>query len=112
VGTIGLGAVLLRNVFERHRELALLEAVGYRKAHVFAVVLAENMLLLVCGLAIGATCATIAVMPAVIDRGRWLPISAGGWALIGGVFAAGLLSSILATRAALASPLLSALRSE
>jgi hypothetical protein len=112
VGTIGLAAVLLRNVLERHRELALLEAVGYRKAHVFAVVLTENVLLLVCGLAIGAVCATIAVMPAIVERGRWLPITAGGWGLIGGVFAAGLLSSILATRAALATSLLSALRSE
>ena len=51
VGTIGLAAVLLRNVLERRRELALLGAVGYRRAHVFAIVLAENVLLLVWGLA-------------------------------------------------------------
>ena len=30
LGTIGLAAVLLRNVLERRRELALLRAVGYR----------------------------------------------------------------------------------
>jgi putative ABC transport system permease protein len=112
VGTIGLAAVLLRNVLERRKELALLGAVGYRRAHLFAIVLAENVLLLIWGLAIGTACAIVAVMPAVIDRGGWLPIGMGGWALLGGVFAAGLLSSIVATQAALRTPLLGALRAE
>ena len=31
LGTIGLGAVLLRNVLERRGEIALLRAVGFRK---------------------------------------------------------------------------------
>ena len=54
VGTVGLAAVLLRNVLERRRELALLGAVGYRRGHMFAIVLAENALLLGWGLAVGA----------------------------------------------------------
>ena len=82
VGTIGLAAVLLRNVLERRKELALLGAVGYRRAHLFAIVLAENVLLLIWGLAIGAACAAVAVVPAVVDRGGWLPIGSGGWALL------------------------------
>ncbi len=49
LGTIGLAAVLLRNVLERRKELALLGAVGYGRAQVFSVVLAENVMLLVCG---------------------------------------------------------------
>ena len=32
LGTVGLAAVLLRNVLERRRELALLGAVGYRRS--------------------------------------------------------------------------------
>ena len=104
--------MLLRNVLERRQELALLGAVGYRRAHLFAIVLSENVLLLVWGLAIGTACAVVAVVPAVIDRGGWLPIGAGGWALLGGVFVAGLVSSIVATHAALRTPLLSALRAE
>ena len=36
LGTVGLGAVLLRNAFERRRELALLQAVGYRRRHISA----------------------------------------------------------------------------
>jgi putative ABC transport system permease protein len=112
VGTMGLSAVLLRNVLERRKELALLEAVGYRSSDVFAIVLAENVLLLLWGLAIGTVSAIVAVVPALAERGSWLPIGAGGWMLVGSVFTAGLLSSIVATRAALNTPLLGALRAE
>ena len=38
VGTVGLAAVLLRNVLERRRELALLRAVGYGRRHLFAII--------------------------------------------------------------------------
>jgi ABC-type antimicrobial peptide transport system permease subunit len=112
VGTVGLAAVLLRNVLERRRDLALLGAVGYRRAHVFAIVLAENVLLLGWGLAIGTFSALIAVLPAVIERGGRAPITAAGLVLVAAVFIAGLVSSIVATRAALRAPLLVALRTE
>ena len=46
LGTVGLGAVLLRNALERRRELALLEAVGYRRGHFLLMAVAENTLLL------------------------------------------------------------------
>jgi putative ABC transport system permease protein len=112
VGTVGLAAVLLRNVLERRRDLALLGAVGYRQAHVFAIVLAENVYLLGWGLAVGAVCALIAVAPALLDRGARAPTTAGGWLLVAAVFAAGLVTSAVATRAALRGSLLSALRAE
>jgi ABC-type antimicrobial peptide transport system permease subunit len=112
IGTVGLAAVLLRNVLERRRDLALLGAVGYRKAHVFAIVLAENLLLLGWGLAVGAFCALVAVVPALLDRGGRLPATSGGWVLVAAVFVAGLLSSIVATRAVLRGSLLAALRAE
>ena len=112
VGTIGLAAVLLRNVLERRRELALLGAVGYRANHVFAIVLAENVLLLGWGLAIGTACALVAVSPALAERGGWPQAATGAWWLLVAVFVSGLLSSILATRAALRAPLLGALRAE
>ncbi len=112
IGTIGLGAVLLRNVLERRRELALLGAVGYRPGHIFMIVVAENVLLLVWGLAIGTICALVAIGPALADRGGWPPLAPSGWLLIIAVFACGLLSSIVATRVALRSSLLGALRAE
>ena len=110
VGTVGLAAVLLRNVLERRRELALLGAVGYRRGHIFAIVVAENALLLAWGLAVGAFCAVVAIAPALREHGGRLPAE-GAATLIVAVFAGGLLSSAIATRAALRAPLLDALRS-
>jgi putative ABC transport system permease protein len=112
VGTVGLAAVLLRNVLERRRELALLRAVGYRSSHLFAIVVAENAVLLACGLALGGVAAAVAVGPAAMSRGARLPISAAGLLLLLAVLAAGLVSSFIATRAALHAPLLASLRSE
>jgi ABC-type lipoprotein release transport system permease subunit len=112
VGTIGLAAVVLRNVLERRRELALLGAVGYAPAHITMMVLGENLLLLGLGVAVGAVCALIAIAPAAIDRGGHLPAWTSGALLVAAVFGAGLLSSVAAARAALRARLLEALRAE
>jgi putative ABC transport system permease protein len=111
LGTVGLAAVLLRNVLERRKELALLRAVGYQPSHLARMVLAENVLLLAGGLVVGTLCAALAIAPAVAERGGHLPLlSMAGLLLAVGL--TGLLASILAVRAALRSPLLSALRAE
>ena len=112
VGTIGLAAVLLRNILERRRELALLRAVGYGRADVFTIIVAENAVLLGWGLAVGALSAFVAIAPAAIERGARLPLTTGGWLLLLAVLAAGLVSSVIATRAALRAPLIGALRAE
>jgi ABC-type lipoprotein release transport system permease subunit len=111
LGTVGLAAVLLRNVLERRRELALLRAIGYNRSHLRIMVLAENLLLLVFGLATGTACALLAISPTLLSRGGRLPGAALGLLLMA-VLAAGLIASLVATRAALRSPLLQALRSE
>lgn len=111
LGTLGLGAVLLRNVLERRRELALLRALGYRQADFFAMVVAENVFLLMCGLAAGTFCALLAIAPTLLDRGGRWPGPMVGLLLLG-VMATGLMASIGATAAALRSPLLPALRTE
>ena len=112
LGTVGLATVLLRNVLERRRELALLQAVGYRRSHFLIMVIAENAVLLVGGLVFGAACAAIAIAPGVALRGGRLPLTSGGALLLFAVLVAGLLSSVAATRAATRAPLLEALRSE
>jgi putative ABC transport system permease protein len=112
LGTIGLATVLLRNVLERRRELALLSAVGFRRGHVLTMVVAENVFLLGCGLLAGATCAGLAIAPAIAERGGRLPITSSGALLLFGVFITGLLSSIVAINAATRAPLLTSLRSE
>jgi ABC-type antimicrobial peptide transport system permease subunit len=112
LGTVGLAAVLLRNVLERRRELALLGAVGYSPARLLAIVIAESALLLTCGLAAGTFCALVAIAPAAMERGGALPTGAGAGLLLFGVFTTGLVSSIVAARAALQARLLEALRAE
>ena len=111
LGTFGLGAVLLRNVLERRRELALMRAVGFNAGHLSLLVVAENAFLLVPGLAAGAGCAIVAIAPAWLERGGVVPILSLA-ALLIMVIVAGLTASIAATIAAVRSPLLSALRAE
>jgi len=111
LGTLGLATVLLRNVLERRRELALLRAVGYRPAHFALMVIAENAWLLFRGLLTGAVAAGLAIMPALLARGGHAPTLSLGLLLLS-VLATGLLASVAATAAALRSPLLPALRSE
>ena len=111
LGTLGLGAILLRNVLERRRELALLRALGYQQSDFLAMVVAENVLLLIAGLMVGTFCALLAIAPMWLDRGGRLPIATLGLLLLG-VLGTGLLASLGATAAALRAPLLSALRTE
>ena len=111
LGTFGLGAMLLRNVLERRRELALLRALGYRQRDFLAMVLAENIVLLVGGLIAGTVSALLAIAPMLIDRGGRMPAATLGL-LLAGVIGTGLLASIGATAAVLRAPLLSALRTE
>lgn len=111
LGTIGLAAVMFRNVLERRRELALLRAVGYDRRRVTEMILAEALLLLGAGLGAGVLSAALAVGPAWVGRGGPGP-GATLLLLLGGVIAAGVLSSTVAARAALRGNVLEALRTE
>lgn len=111
LGTLGLGAILLRNVLERRRELALLQAVGYEGRTLGLMVVAESVVLMAAGIATGTLSALVAVAPALSARATSLPIASTVLVLVG-VFAAGLISSLVATRAAAASPLLASLKAE
>jgi putative ABC transport system permease protein len=111
LGTLGLAAVLLRNVLERRRELALLRAVGYNRAHFGLMIVAENALLLACGLLTGALSALPAIAPVVAARGGRLPFASLG-VLLAAVVVSGLAASLVATAAALRAPLLASLREE
>jgi putative ABC transport system permease protein len=111
LGTIGMAAILLRNIFERRKELALLRAVGYNSAHFTLMAIAENVLILFFGLAIGTVCALLSIAPVFVERGGRLPnISLG--VLLLAVLLSGTLASLVATLAALRSPLLPSLRAD
>jgi len=111
LGTFGLATVLLRNVLERRRELALMRAVGYQSSHLSLMVVAENALLLGCGLLTGVVCAALAIAPAFIARGGKLSAISLILLLLA-VLLVGLAASLLAVRAAVRSPLLASLRTE
>ncbi len=111
LGTLGMAAVLLRNVLERRRELALLRVVGYNSSHFALMVIAENALLLCCGLVTGTVCALLAIAPVFFLRQAQLPGAALGLLLLA-VLVSGLTASVVATWAVLRSPLLPALRAE
>src|SRR6185436_5187079 len=82
LGTVGLGAVLARNVLERRREIGLLRAVGFSPADVRNMVMSEGMMLVAVGLAIGGGCAIIAILPALRDRAQSLPLMSLGGLMI------------------------------
>jgi hypothetical protein len=111
LGTIGLAAILLRNVLERRQELALLRAVGYRRRILSGIIMSENIVLIGWGLISGTICALLAILPALYTRGVPFPFLMVSLILMS-VLIAGILSSILALIAAFRSPLLPALRSE
>jgi hypothetical protein len=111
LGTLGLGAVLLRNVMERRKELALLRAVGYRPEHLRTMVIAENAYLLIAGPLIGAVSAIIAILPAFLQRGGHLPNPSLALLLLA-VPVAGMTASLIAVRIVARAPLLETLRAE
>lgn len=110
LGTLGLAAVLLRNVLERRKELAVLRAIGYNSAHFALMVITENAFLVVAGLVSGAASALVAIGPAFFSRGGHVPALSIGLLVI--VLVIGLLASVAATVAALRMPLLASLRAE
>jgi len=111
LGAIGLAVVLLRGVWERRAELALLRALGYRHVVLGWLLLLENGLLLLLGLGIGVAAAVLAVAPHLVDYSGpipWLRLPA----LLGLVVLVGLGSAAAALAATLRTPLLPALRRE
>jgi ABC-type lipoprotein release transport system permease subunit len=111
LGTVGLGAVLARNVLERRREIGLLRAVGFSPANIRNMVLSEAMALVLGGLMLGAGCALVAITPALRDRAQAVP-----WAsllgLLIGVVVTGLMASLVAIRLTSNTPVTMAIKSE
>ncbi len=111
LGTFGLATVMLRNVLERQTEMALLRAVGFRRMGVASLVLWENAMILLWGIAAGGCSAILAVSPNLMSRGSDVP-----WVslivLFGLVFAAGMLAAAFAVQTAIRLPIVSTLRGD
>lgn len=111
LGTIGLAIVQLRNLLERRGELALMQAVGFRRRRVVLLVLLENLALLLGGLLVGAVAAVLALAPQLGKYQTALPWPAM-LGLLATVAIVGLLATWLATRGALRQAILPALRGD
>jgi ABC-type antimicrobial peptide transport system permease subunit len=110
LGVLGLAVVLLRSVWERRSELALLRAVGYSAGNLNRVVLSENLLLLLIGLSAGIVAALVSVAPHLLGGGQipWLRLTA----MLGAVLLVGIIITLLTTRSSLRTPIVPALRRE
>ncbi len=111
LGTLGLGVILVRNVVERRGELATLRALGFPRQSLSRLVLAENLLLLVAGIAIGAGAALLAVLPRLFLGDLDLPWGSLGIALAA-VLTIGMTASTVAVALSARIPLLPALKAE
>jgi ABC-type antimicrobial peptide transport system permease subunit len=111
LGTFGLATVMLRNVFERRAELALLRAVGFRNGHLAWLVLWENAFLLTWGLLAGTASALLAMTPHLLSIGADVP-----WTsvitILAGVFVVGMTAALVAVAEAVRTPILATLRSK
>jgi putative ABC transport system permease protein len=110
LGVLGLAVVVLRGVWERLGELALLRAVGYRTRHLQILIIAENALVLVLGLLIGVAAAFISVAPHIAEGAAvpWVRLAT----ILALVFFVGLGVASGATAGILRVPVIPALRRE
>ncbi|HVJ67701.1 MAG TPA: ABC transporter permease, partial [Caulifigura sp.] len=111
LGVFGVSAVMLRNVFERRGEIALLRAVGWQNARTGFTVLGENLLLVGWGLVTGIGSALLAMAPHLSSTGAQPPWRGLGLLAIA-VLAAGGVTAIFAMRDAVSAPIVGALRDE
>jgi ABC-type lipoprotein release transport system permease subunit len=111
LGALGLAVVLLRTIWERRGELALLRALGFRHSSLAWLVLAENSFLLVLGLGVGTLAALLAVVPHLARTSGELPVIRIV-ELLALVLATGLGAGAVAVATSLRAPLVPALRRE
>ncbi|MFO0427686.1 MAG: FtsX-like permease family protein [Planctomyces sp.] len=99
VGTFGLTVVMMRNVMERRREIALMKALGFRTIRIIRLILTENCVLLFWGIVTGSASALIAMLPHLLSTGAdvpWVELAI----TLGIVALAGTLASAFPVRAA------------
>jgi ABC-type lipoprotein release transport system permease subunit len=111
LGALGLAIVLMRTVWERRGELALLRALGYRQSALAWLMLAENGFLLVLGLGTGSLTALCAVAPHLLTGSGQVPLLRLLGLLVL-VLLVGLTAGAAAVLVTVRAPLLAALRRE
>jgi ABC-type lipoprotein release transport system permease subunit len=111
LGGLGLTVAQLRSFAERRGELALMRGAGFSLARLRGLLLAENLLLLGGGLALGGVAAIVALGPMLVADGARAPwgVALG---LVAATFAVGVAAGRLAGTSALRTPITPALRGQ
>jgi hypothetical protein len=111
LGSAALGIVVLRNLLERRREIAMLRAVGFKRNALFRLFLVEYAFLLGMGILIGSIAAAIAMIPTVMSAGSSVSVALQSTILVG-IAIVGVACILLAIRIGLGRENFDALRTE
>lgn len=111
LGTIGLFVLVLRNLWERRQEQAILEAIGFSLAHLQNIAMNENKRVIWAGLVLGLVAGLFGLIPAMVEQKQNLsPISVLGFGA--SLLAFSYLSLFLAVQIGLKQQSFDALRDE
>jgi len=101
-GLAGLASTIIAGLGERRRELAILRSAGASPRDVVTLLALEGMLLMLTGVLIGMAvlCAIIVCLGPILAQSYGIgldlsPLTSGEWALLGGIVAAGFLTSLI-----------------
>jgi ABC-type lipoprotein release transport system permease subunit len=111
LGTFGLGIVLMKIIIERKKEIAVLEAIGFSKYQVMKLIIIENTILLIAGIAIGFVAAVIGIIPSILSSAFNIP-GTFLFVLVLMVFVSGMFWIIIPTTFVMRDNLIKNLRSE
>jgi putative ABC transport system permease protein len=73
IGTFGIAIILRRNLIDRKKELALMQAIGLRKLVIFIILMTENSFVVVPGLFAGLIASLISAVPSLVSQGAEVP---------------------------------------
>jgi len=100
IGTFGLGFLLIRNILDRQHELATYLTLGFSKRYITRLLVAEHLLILVSGIAIGSITGLAVILPSLFSNASDIPFIFLS-ATIGIIFLTGFLWIIIPVRSAL-----------
>lgn len=112
LGAAGTGLLLLRNIAERRREIAIMRAVGFTAGRIRWLLISEHFTLVILGCAIGATAAMVASASSLAlqpSSAAWL---ARAGLMLGAIIITAWCALLAATAWMTRLPLLPALRDE
>lgn len=111
LGSAALGIVVLRNLLERRREIAMLRAVGFQRNALFRLFLVEYAFLLGMGVVIGGIAAAVAMTPTAASAGSSVSVALQSM-ILAGIAIVGITCILLAIRIGLGRENFDALRTE